>query len=306
MNCEGFDRRLDALLDGACSADEWREAEAHLRGCARCGRLFEAALGRAGGLDEAGHAQLTDSIIAATSGGACAAARDRLGDLADGLLDPFDRELVDAHLTRCRSCAEVAGAVARSARVLPSFAEMEPPSFFATRVFAATSRRPPQPALGERLAAWLARLARRPRFSLEVAYACTLVLLLILGDPVKAFREASTRVQPRVQAAARVIGGPLSRARTAGAETLAEVTSMPALKAAPGARPSRPSLLLEGEDAIRRWWQANIAGPVRAMAAQAWTWATGIVDSATRLLHAAPREPARPTEPGDRPARSFQ
>ena len=34
MTCEGFERRLDALLDGSCTEADWREAEARLKGAA--------------------------------------------------------------------------------------------------------------------------------------------------------------------------------------------------------------------------------------------------------------------------------
>ena len=198
MNCEAFDHRLDDLLDGRCTADEWREAEAHLAGCPRCRRVFEAVAGRADDMDAAGHESLAQAIVARTSGGGCATARERLCDFVDGSLAGLDRDLVGGHLDHCPACAELATALAETASVLPSFATLSPRFSLVPAVLAATSRRPVQPTLGDRVSAWLARAAERPRFSLEVAYVLTVLLLVVLGNPVHAFKEASDRVQPRV------------------------------------------------------------------------------------------------------------
>ena len=220
MNCQDFDRRLDALLDAACGEDEWREAEAHLAGCPRCRTLFEGAAGRGSALEAAGQASLTEAVLRRTVGNPCEAARSRLCDLVDGTLDPFDRELVSGHLSHCDPCTALAGALARSSAVLPSFAGLPAPSGLAERVLAATSRRPVEPSIAERFAAWLGRAVMRPRFSLEVAYVCTLLIALVFGNPVKAFKETASRAsalaQPRVEVAVETMARPLAAARAKG------------------------------------------------------------------------------------------
>ena len=105
MDCHHFDLLLDALLDGACSAAEWRRAEEHLAGCARCRQLFDALGGRADTLDEPGHASLTAAILDRTSGSPCLASRERLCDYVDGALAGLDRDLVGAHLAHCPPCS---------------------------------------------------------------------------------------------------------------------------------------------------------------------------------------------------------
>jgi anti-sigma factor RsiW len=309
MNCEGFDRRLDALVDGRCTADEWREAEAHLAACARCSRLFEAMAGRADDLDDAGHASLTEAVIARTAGSACPAARERLCDFADGSLSPFDRALVDAHLAGCRPCAELARTLAWSARVLPSFAELPVPDGFVRTVLSATSRRVTGPSFADRVASWLGQVARRPRFSLEVAYVCTALLLLVLGDPVKAFRDASVRVQPRVETAAAAIGRPLATARGVGTGTLSRVERL----VRPVATDRTAGTTGGTAWSLSAWWQANVERPLRAMVGQLSGWAREAFDAANRLLQqlrkdaaggrAAASPSAAPTEPGGRAVR---
>ena len=162
-------------------------------------------------LDAGGHEALTQAILAKTSGNACASARERLCDFVDDTLAPFDRSLVEGHLAHCAACAALAAALAESTAVLPSFVSLAPRTSVVFDVLRATSRRPPEPGFGERLSAWLGRVAARPRFSLEVAYVLTVLLLVVLGNPVDAFRDASVRVEPRVAAVARR-GGPPDRA----------------------------------------------------------------------------------------------
>jgi predicted anti-sigma-YlaC factor YlaD len=79
MNCQDFDRRLEALLDGACAEGEWLDAESHLASCPRCRALLDGAAGRGPVLDEAGQASLTASVVRQTGGDPCGSARDRLG-----------------------------------------------------------------------------------------------------------------------------------------------------------------------------------------------------------------------------------
>ena len=282
MDCRDFDRLLGALLDGACTPDEWRRAEAHLAGCVRCRRLHEALSGRADTLDDAAHEALTASIIARTSGSSCDAARDRLCDFVDGALPSFDRGLVADHLARCPECAALTSALERSTRVLPVFAEVEPPAWFTSRVLAATIRRQPEPTFGSRVVAWLARAASRPRFSLEVAYALTVVLMLALGDPVKAVRSTSelgvSYVQPRAEVLVEKVAARLEGVKRIGAETAAAVSSIQ----------SRPDALTatweRATGAVLRWLADNLAAPVRALVARMFTWMRGGLDSLERYF----------------------
>lgn len=282
MDCHQFDRLLDRLLDGACDGAEWRRAQAHLADCARCGRLFEALSGQVDTLDEAGHAALTATIVARTSGSTCAACRDRLCDFVDGGIAALDRALIETHLAGCHDCDALAGALARSTRVLPSFIEIAPPASFAGSVLAVTSRRESEPSPGERLAAWLARAAARPRFSLEVAYVVTLLLILLLGDPVKAVRGTAERGVSYVQPHAGVIVQQLT-ARLAGVQRLGTETA-----GAVASATKRPDALATGWDAgvsaVRQWLFANVGAPVRALIERVFQWMRAVLDGLQGLV----------------------
>jgi predicted anti-sigma-YlaC factor YlaD len=223
MNCESFDHRLDALLDGACAADEWREAELHASTCSRCHRLLDGVAGRGDAMDDEVADDFTASILARTSGTACATARDRLCDFVDGELTAFDRELVQEHLHHCGPCAELARELAHLHGVLPAFAELPVPADLERRVILSTSRRPAVETLESRVWGWLGKAVMRPRFALEAAYVCTLLLVMVFGDPVKAFRDVSVRVEPDVKQATEAIGRPIA-ARAAGVVSAAEQT----------------------------------------------------------------------------------
>jgi predicted anti-sigma-YlaC factor YlaD len=294
MNCQSFDARLDALLEGRCTATEWTEAEAHLASCTSCRRLFEAMSGRADDLDAEGHQELAAAVVAKTSGSerGCASARGRLCAFVDGELEPFDRELVEGHLEHCAGCAALAAAVVEQARILPTFAALAPRHGFVGEVLGATSRRHSAPSTAEKMAAWLARAAQRPRFSLEVAYVMTVLLLVVLGNPVDAFREASVRVQPRVSAVAGAVAKPLSEMRAAGAERLSnfERALSPKL-AGPGVAPSWEDRLVGSG---LQWIQSRIFAPLQTLAAQVGSWAWRAVENVRRAFEPAPTEPGTP------------
>lgn len=301
MNCQDFDRRLEALLDGACQESDWAEAESHVAGCPRCRAIFEGAAGRGGALDEAGQASLTADILRRTGGDPCGSARDRLCGFVDGTLDAFDRELVAGHLSTCQPCAAMADALVRCATVLPSFAAVPPPGTFVTDVMAATSFRPAQPTVFDWVGEWLRRAAMRPRFSLEVAYACTLLLVVIFGNPVTAFKETASRgaafAQPRVEVAVERLAAPLAAARARGETVVRRFSS--ATSASPA-----PSGFVEK---AQRWWETGVAQRVRSLLGAAAGWlrsaqelADGLVAS---LMGKEPAAAGKTTEPPSKAVR---
>ncbi len=284
MNCESFDARLDALLDGRCTPQQWTEAEAHVGSCARCRQLFEAMSGRGGDLDDDAHEALAAAVVAKTagSGRACASARERLCDYVDGELATFDRDLVAGHLARCADCSALAQAVAEQAKVLHAFCDLAPRDGILPAVLAATSRKLAEPTAAEKLSSWLARAAQRPRFNLEVAYVMTVLLLVVLGNPVDAFREATVRVQPRVAAVKQAVGGPLMVMRDAGAAKLSNVERAvtPALSAATLANRAEAT------------WQEWVATPAQRVVEQLWAWAGRLFESLRDAFSSATTEPS--------------
>jgi predicted anti-sigma-YlaC factor YlaD len=292
MDCARFDRRLDALLEGSCTTAEWREAEAHATGCPRCRSLLDAMAGIGSVQDEAAAASLADAVLARTSGAACGAARERLGDLVDGALEGIDRELVEGHVARCEACADLAEAMARAGGVLRRFAELRPPADLAPAVIAATSRRPAAPTFDERVAAWLDRLAARPRLSLEAAYLCTLLIFVIVGNPVAAFRETSARgrelAQPRVELVIeRVSATPAGFVREVRAAVAAGVSVSSPKRAEIGIAARAFSLTSSAWE----WVSAHLAAPMREAVQRVLDWASS-------LVRPNPSAPGRVTEAG--------
>lgn len=239
-----------------------------------------------GTMDDRGHESLTQAILAKTSGSGCETARGRLCDVVDGALAPLDRDLLSAHLDHCPACAGLAAALAEATAVLPSFAALAPRRSPVAGVLAATSRRAAVPTVGDRVAAWLARVAERPRFSLEVAYVLTVLLLVVLGNPVDAFKDASARVQPRVNVVAAAMHAPIDRLRAAGEEKLASVEQVIAPKGHPAG----------AVDAGRAWlwqcWKTYVDAPIRAVLSTVSRWATDFVDTVWGWVGGTGSEPS--------------
>lgn len=134
-------------------------------------------------------------VLARTSGPVCARARLLLGGALDEPLGTADRALVDDHLRYCTKCRAVAETLPALVAELPELAEAVPDAGFTARVLAATSGRPRRHAWHDRWLAWWTTAAARPRFAWEAAYALTLVLVLLVGDPVRAWDSAAARLQ---------------------------------------------------------------------------------------------------------------
>ena len=294
MNCQAFDHVLDRLLDGACTPAEWREAEAHVAGCARCRRAFDALAGRGETLGEPDGASLTASVLARTSGGGCDAARDRLCAFVDESLELLDRQLVGDHLAHCQACSALADAVARSTAILPSFAELPVPGTFVRDVLEATSLRD-SPSLADRVIELIGRAAARPRFSLELAYACTLVLVLLVGDPVRAFRDVSARgaeyARPTVGRAVEELTTPLAGVRAIHSRTVAAI----GVKA--------------GRSTQADTWDGRLSAEIRRLESGARMIAQSAIERVSRWYRASTETLSRlvqllwPTEPSGPPAR---
>lgn len=132
-------------------------------------------------------------VMARTSGPACRQARSLLGGTVDEPMSVADRALVEGHLEHCPECRAVADVFPALVVDLPALAEEAPDAGFTARVLAATSGRPQPRPWRRRWVAWWAEAAARPRFAWEVAYALTLVIVLIVGDPVRAWESAASR-----------------------------------------------------------------------------------------------------------------
>jgi hypothetical protein len=208
IDCAGCRRLIDALRAGSLAEPDRARMEAHLDACRDCEAHFAAASRELTGPDAAESERLVRGVLARTTGDACARAHALLPDAVDGRLADGDARLLARHVEHCGDCAELRAALAWVAPLLPGAARLEPGEDFAAAVLAATTgagREAGRPAWLEALAARWRSLIRRPRFSLEGAYALTLVLIALFGTPLSPAREAPTRALALVQEGPRAL-----------------------------------------------------------------------------------------------------
>ena len=105
---------------------------------------------------------LTQAILARTSGAPCGRLRERACAFVDGELPSAQAALVAAHLEHCLACTALVARLREARAVLPGFATVDPGPWFAARVLRACAQRP-QPSRWQ-------RLIHRPRIALESAY----------------------------------------------------------------------------------------------------------------------------------------
>jgi len=154
---------------------------------------------------------MTAAVLTRTTGSPCQRARVLIGSRPDEPLDAPTNALLSAHLDHCPACRELDAAVRDSRSVLAAWSEVEPTADFADGVIGATSRRHPWPqsaggrplsSLWEWSLAWRwraadawARLVERPRFSIELAYVATVLLMVLSGGPARMARVVDAGVQ---------------------------------------------------------------------------------------------------------------
>jgi hypothetical protein len=159
-------------------------------------------------------------VLSRTSGPACDRACAQLSELLDGTLAGMDRELVQAHLEHCASCRAVAVTLGWLEPLLPAMAEIDPGPAFTAAVMARTTGRnrarvtelavPSGPAgLMDRVGRWWDRQILRPGFAAQLAYAATVVLVLLTAVPGAPLKGVPGKALEIVQAgplAAPVVG----------------------------------------------------------------------------------------------------
>lgn len=130
--------------------------------------------------------ELTEAILARTSGPVCGSAHERLAAYVDRALDPMEASLIGGHLERCPECAALARALVAMREDLPLLAEVDHDPAFTREVLARTTSAPRRTPLAERYVAVVRRLLERPRVALEGAFVGAMILALASGPPVHA------------------------------------------------------------------------------------------------------------------------
>ena len=214
MDCRLFCDRIEALVDGAMPEDERLRAAAHAAGCPDC-RALLASMQEAFTPAIAAPGDLTEAILAQTSGPACGQARDLLGDLLDGALDAADQNLCDAHLRHCPACTAILTALVRLAEDLPSFAALPPdPALVEDILFLTRPGRRWWTVFRERMRETGFRLLARPRVAWEAGCVAALLVWLICGASWSPLRGTAVAAQALVERSA-------AGAQAAGARSVA-------------------------------------------------------------------------------------
>lgn len=181
MNCRDFETEFESFIGSSLPSDARRRCESHLAECSSCSELVKLARLPAG--PSPGTASdFVDGVLSRTSGPACRRAEENLAVFADQLMpEGGDRELLAAHVARCANCSVLVAELERLSLELPRLARVQPESSLVGDVLRRTL---PAPVRFRRwwIETW-PRWVRRPRFASELAYACTLVLVLIFGTP---------------------------------------------------------------------------------------------------------------------------
>jgi len=192
MNCRDVEERLDAYLEETLPAEECRDLQAHVDSCAACGRLLGIARGQTEMPD--GPRGLAESVFERTSGSPCVRARELLCAHVDGQLSAAETDLLRRHLDHCPVCAALSAGLSELRIELPAMADIQPDPFFSTAVIRRLSGLGiPAADRQSRVRRWWANVVRRPRFSWEVAYVATLLLVLAVGNPFSQSYGSSLR-----------------------------------------------------------------------------------------------------------------
>jgi hypothetical protein len=148
---------------------------------------------------------LTQAILARTSGSPCQRLQSLACAFVDGELDEGQNGLVQSHLEHCADCSALVAALATCQATLPKLVEANPGPWFTQRVLRATVH---QPSPSFDLSRAIKRLMHRPRIALEAAYlgaaAGLMGIYLPIPTPTVALRVPSL-VQPMSASAHRVM-----------------------------------------------------------------------------------------------------
>lgn len=145
--------------------------------------------------------ELTQAILARTSGNPCRRLQDLACDFVDGTLEAGQASLVHLHLGHCKACSALVEALASLQADLPAMAQVDPGPWFTQAVLRATRHQPLEKSVDLRGLWW--RLMHRPRIALEAAYLGAAAGLMGIYLPMPVPRVPAL-VQPLGDSALRV------------------------------------------------------------------------------------------------------
>ena len=129
---------------------------------------------------------LTQAILARTSGSPCRRLEAIACDWVDGQLEPGQVSLAQGHLDHCPACRALLASLEELQTLLPALALLQPPAAFTAEVLRATLPTEP-PSFSDTCL----RLLCRPRICLEAAYLGTVAGMLTLSLPLPTQRAVA-------------------------------------------------------------------------------------------------------------------
>jgi predicted anti-sigma-YlaC factor YlaD len=183
-DCQQFQDRLADFIDRQLLPEEHTAAEEHLRFCQRCRGLLRIAEGKMELLSQKERNELSEAILAQTSGTVCGRARELMSDHMEGSSGTLDRQLLEQHMEHCSSCRTIFETIQHLLPVLAEMGELEPGKIFTRDVIRATSRVPGmEPGWLERFRRWWSDQLAKPIVQWEAAYVGALLLVATFGTP---------------------------------------------------------------------------------------------------------------------------
>jgi len=186
-------------------------------------------------LDPGASPELTQAILARTSGDPCHRLQSLACDFVDGTLEAGQASLVRLHLGHCGACATLVEALASLQTDLPALAQVDPGPWFTQAVLRATRHQPIRQGADLRDLWW--RLMHRPRIALEAAYLGAAAGLMGVYLPLPA-TQVPALVQPLGDSALRVAGQVALAERRTSASLQRSLRSIVSPRSAPMPRGS--------------------------------------------------------------------
>lgn len=275
-DCLALQQAVFEAGDGPALLERRPDLAAHHHDCAGC-RAWLAAFVR-GAEAAADDRAFAAGVLARTVDNTCAQARTMSAAALDEPLPATERTLVATHLASCHDCRAVVDEMTASVAALRELADIDPGQAFTASVLLATSLRPsPVRALDRWRGQWDA-LVHRPRFAIEAAYALTLCLVLVTGNPLWALEWTAARVEPLVQRAGAPVEALDARVQALRERMAGDSITASGVTLGPG--PAWTAWARQVRDDVVRSVAAGLTGIVEALeAAVSWVerWAIALL-----------------------------
>ncbi|MBN1426494.1 zf-HC2 domain-containing protein [Candidatus Fermentibacteria bacterium] len=186
MSCRVWLDMLADYLDGRLAPESKRAFQRHADACTKCAPLLAAL--RDGESPAEALPDLTEAVLARTSGPACGVVERTLASREVAHLDMEHHAMVRRHLEHCPSCRALEAVLNWIVPLLPAMAEAMPDRAFAADVIQATSRARGRQAWWVRVGEWWEHFTSVPLFELQAAYVGAALLVVVGVSPLAPIR----------------------------------------------------------------------------------------------------------------------